>query len=187
LGGGAFGKVYKEWFGGQWCAVKKVPDDPRCITDDLLLREYNIYCEVNHPNVVKLVGMIYKEGGRWCIPMELIEGQTLKNVMFHPMRNNFQITLPIKSKIITGMCEGLLYLHNKDIVHRDLKPDNIMVEDYTFRPVIIDLGLAKFQYGDFYSGQIKGNRLYAPPEINNQPHAKRNQKSDVWAMGKIIA
>ncbi|KAJ0066459.1 hypothetical protein NL108_013232 [Boleophthalmus pectinirostris] len=181
IGGGAFGKVYKEWFNGQWCAVKKVPDDPRNITEDLLRREENIYCTVNHPNVVKLVGRIYKEAGRWCFPMELIDGPDLKDVMFHPI----QITLPIKSKIITGMCEGLLYLHNKGIAHRDLKPDNIKVENYTFRTVIIDLGLAKFQ-NDFYSGNNMGNLAYAAPEIIHQPYTKRNRKSDVWAMGKII-
>lgn len=33
----------------------------------------------------------------------------------------------MKATIITGMCEGLNFLHLKDIVHQDLKPDNIMV------------------------------------------------------------
>ncbi|KAK7886984.1 hypothetical protein WMY93_026605 [Mugilogobius chulae] len=186
LGGGAYGNVYKEWFNGQWCAMKEVEDHPGCTTDELMARENEMYRTVNHPNVVKLVGQIHKQAGLWRTPMELIQGQNLYKVMFHPMQNDFQITLPIKSRIITGMCEGLLYLHNKNIIHRDLKPDNIMVENHTFRPVIIDLGLAKFEYGDFYSGRT-ANHAYAAPEIINQPFTKRSSKSDVWALGKIIA
>lgn len=38
-----------------------------------------------------------------------------------------QLTPAVRATIITGMSEGLLFLHSKDIVHQDLKPDNIMV------------------------------------------------------------
>ncbi|XP_042597830.1 receptor-interacting serine/threonine-protein kinase 1-like [Cyprinus carpio] len=64
-----------------------------------------------------------------------------------------QLTPAVKGTIITGMCEGLLYLHSKDIVHQDLKPDNIMVEHQTHRAVIIDLGLAKFSRNGLTSAE----------------------------------
>ncbi|KAM3842167.1 uncharacterized protein ACN63O_022778, partial [Diretmus argenteus] len=91
-----------------------------------------------------------------------------------------------KGTIITGMCEGLLYLHSKDIVHQDLKPDNIMIEHGTTRAVIIDLGLAKFFRHGLNSAVDMGNEAYSAPEVL-QRGSQRDQRSDVWAMGKIIA
>ncbi|XP_051577979.1 casein kinase II subunit alpha'-like isoform X2 [Myxocyprinus asiaticus] len=92
----------------------------------------------------------------------------------------------VKATIITGMCEGLLHLHCKDIVHQDLKPDNIMVEHQTHRAVIIDLGLAKFSRNGLTSAVNMGNEAYSAPEIL-QMNGVRDKRSDVWAMGKIIA
>ncbi|XP_062421526.1 uncharacterized protein clasp1b [Pungitius pungitius] len=70
----------------------------------------------------------------------------------------------------------------KDIVHQDLKPDNIM----TNRAVIIDLGLAKFFKFGLNSAMDGGIPAYSAPEVL-QRGTYRDQRSDVWAMGKIIA
>ncbi|MEQ2245275.1 hypothetical protein ILYODFUR_025923 [Ilyodon furcidens] len=84
------------------------------------------------------------------------------------------------------MCEGLLHLHLNDIVHQDLKPENIMVEHGTNRAVIIDLGLAKFFRHGLSSAIDMGNEAYSAPEVLTM-RSQRSQRSDVWAMGKIIA
>lgn len=43
------------------------------------------------------------------------------------LKFSVQLNSSVRATIITGMCEGLNFLHGKDIVHQDLKPDNIMV------------------------------------------------------------
>ncbi|KAL1258696.1 hypothetical protein QQF64_009273 [Cirrhinus molitorella] len=143
------------------------------------------YRSLNHSNVVKLLAEPWLDSqGMWNIPLELISGKTLEKLMFSP-QSNMELTKPIMITIIKGMCEGLTYMHSKNIVHQDLKPDNIMVEYNTYRAVIIDLGLARFQKNGFCFGVEGGNLCYSAPEIFQGKY--RDQYSDVWAMGKIIA
>lgn len=59
------------------------------------------------------------------------------------------------------------------------------VEHSTYRAVIIDLGLARFQKYGFCFGTEGGNWCYSAPEIFQGKY--RDQYSDVWAMGKILA
>ncbi|RXN34173.1 RNA-binding MEX3A [Labeo rohita] len=140
---------------------------------------------LSHSNVVKLLAEPWLDSqGMWNIPLELISGKTLEKIMFSP-QPCMQLTKPVMITIIKGMCEGLTYMHSKNIVHQDLKPDNIMVEYNTYRAVIIDLGLARFQKNGFCFGVEGGNLCYSAPEIFQGKH--RDQYSDVWAMGKIIA
>ncbi|KAL0171340.1 hypothetical protein M9458_031651, partial [Cirrhinus mrigala] len=60
------------------------------------------------------------------------------------------------------------------------------VEHQTHRAVIIDLGLAKFSRNGLSSAVNLGNEAYSAPEIL-QGNGVRDKRSDVWAMGKIIA
>ncbi|XP_066501066.1 RAB11a, member RAS oncogene family, like isoform X1 [Hoplias malabaricus] len=106
--------------------------------------------------------------------------------MFNNLKSEVKLNSKVKATIITGMCEGLCYLHSKDIVHQDLKPDNIMVEHGSHRVVIIDMGLAKFFVNGRSSAINLGNMDYSSPEVRLNSSV-RDKRSDVWAMGKIIA
>ncbi|XP_058603905.1 serine/threonine-protein kinase mos-like [Onychostoma macrolepis] len=179
---GNFGKVYKVTYGNTHAALKKVPSTS--VSKQEIQKEKNIYWSLNHSNVVKLLAEPWLDSrGMWNIPLELISGKTLEKLMFSP-QSNMELTKPVMVTIIKGMCEGLTYMHSKNIVHQDLKPDNIMVEYSTYRAVIIDLGLARFQKNGLCFGVEGGNLCYSAPEIFQGKH--RDQYSDVWAMGKII-
>ncbi|KAI9999925.1 hypothetical protein NQD34_011768 [Periophthalmus magnuspinnatus] len=184
LAQGCFGKVYKEKYNGQWAAIKKIPCEYVQIKD--LGREYKVYQEAIHPNIVKVLGPITIKDNKYIIPLEFIFGEDLETTIFKRNKSKIIPAPSVKSTIIVGMCEGLLHLHSKDIVHQDLKPDNIMVEHSTKRAVIIDLGLAKFFKNGLNSAMDLGNVAYSAPEVL-QRVSQRDQRSDVWAMGKIIA
>ncbi|TSK20123.1 Spindle assembly checkpoint kinase [Bagarius yarrelli] len=183
LAKGCFGKVYKQKYGDAWAAVKKVPIN--FITKEQLSRECHVYEKAQHINVVRLLGNPWLEDGKWHIPLEFVFGEDLETAIFTVQKSKIQLIPSVKSTIITGMCEGLNFLHSKDIVHQDLKPDNIMIEHGSYRAVIIDMGLAKFFKNGLSSAENLGNEAYAAPEIfqNNV----RDKRSDVWAMGKIVA
>ncbi|KAG1926604.1 serine/threonine protein kinase-like protein [Pimephales promelas] len=184
LAGGCFGKIYKEKFGDAWAAVKRVPLS--LISRQQLERECKVYHNARHTNVVKLLGDPWLKDSKWNIPLEFITGEDLETTIFKVQLSKIQLTPAVRATIITGMCEGLLYLHSKDIVHQDLKPDNVMVEYQTHRAVIIDLGLAKFYRNGLSSAVNLGNEAYSPPEVL-QMGGVRDKRSDVWAMGKLIA
>ncbi|XP_077382777.1 uncharacterized protein LOC144022132 [Festucalex cinctus] len=184
LAEGCFGKVYREKYNDTWAAIKKVPQ--HLISRKDLERECEVYNKANHPNIVKLLGNINLKDGKWIIPLEFIFGEDLETTIFKSAKSKIQLTPTNRGKIIVGMCEGLLHLHSRDIVHQDLKPENIMVEHNTNRAVIIDLGLAKFFRRGLNSAVDMGNEAYSAPEVL-QRHSQRDQRSDVWAMGKIIA
>ncbi|KAM9852009.1 uncharacterized protein ACBR49_005110 [Aulostomus maculatus] len=184
LAKGCFGKVYKEKYNDTWAAIKRVPQ--HLISRKDLERESEVYKKANHPNIVKLLGGIELKNGKWVIPLEFIFGEDLETTIFKASKSKIQLTPANRGTIIVGMCEGLLHLHSKDIVHQDLKPENIMVEHSTNRAVIIDLGLAKFYKYGLNSALDMGNEAYSAPEVL-QRGSQRDQRSDVWAMGKIIA
>ncbi|KAM4735739.1 serine/threonine-protein kinase Nek7 [Anableps anableps] len=184
LAKGCFGKVYRQKYNDTWAAVKKVPQ--HLIDRKDLERECEVYNKAEHPNIVKLLGNITLSDGKWIIPLEFIFGEDLETTIFQSTKSKLQLTPSTKATIITGMCEGLLHLHLNDIVHQDLKPENIMVEHATNRAVIIDLGLAKFFRHGLNSAIDMGNEAYSAPEVLMR-QSQRNQCSDVWAMGKIIA
>lgn len=165
-------------------AMKRVPVGLLSRSD--LERECKVYDKARHPNVVKLLGKPELKDYKWHIPMEFIFGEDLETTIFKSASSKVQLNPAVRATIITGMCEGLLHLHSKDIVHQDLKPDNIMVEHETHRAVIIDMGLAKFLKNGLSSAQNMGNEAYSPPEVL-QLGEVRDKRSDVWAMGKIIA
>ena len=84
---------------------------------------------------------------------------------------------------------SLLNLHeidNKTIFQSDSTTFALQVEHNTNRAVIIDLGLAKFFRHGLNSAMDMGNEAYSAPEVL-QRGSQRDQRSDVWAMGKIIA
>ncbi|KAM8825984.1 uncharacterized protein ACB058_019436 [Synchiropus picturatus] len=181
---GCFGKIYKEKYGDTWAAIKRVPQ--HMISRKDLERECNVYKKSAHPNIVKLLGNVNLVDGKWVIPLEFVFGEDLETTIFKASNSKITLSPATRGIIIRGMCEGLLHLHSRDIVHQDLKPDNIMVEHNTHRAVIIDLGLAKFYKYGLSSAVDMGNEAYSAPEVL-QRGSQRDQRSDVWAMGKIIA
>jgi hypothetical protein len=105
---------------------------------------------LNHPNIVT----IYEIGSADSlsyIAMELVEGKTLRELLFAG-------ALPVKRilQVAAQVADGLARAHEAGIVHRDLKPENLMVTR-DGRVKILDFGLAKLTH--IGTGSDEGTNL----------------------------
>ena len=83
--------------------------------------------------------------------------------------------------IIYQISYALYILHTNKIIHNDIKPSNILI-DQKGGVTICDFGSATYKEEDSFSY----TRYYAPPEFLDDVNIKRDEKSDMWALGVIL-
>jgi predicted ATPase len=140
LGAGGMGEVYRARDArlDRIVAIKILPSAIAADSDQLrrFEREARSASALNHPNIIT-IHELGQEGTTRYIAMELIEGQTLRELL----RSG---GLPVRKvlEIAAQAAEGLAKAHEAGIAHRDLKPENLMVSQDGFVK-ILDFGLAK--------------------------------------------
>jgi eukaryotic-like serine/threonine-protein kinase len=154
-------------------------------------REARSASALNHPNIITIYDIGAADSASY-IAMELVEGKTLRELLFGG-------PLPIKKilGIATQVSDGLAKAHEAGIVHRDLKPENLMVTK-DGRVKILDFGLAKLTYTGAASdartnlptetgtdaGTVLGTVGYMSPEqASGQPV---DYRSDQFSFGSIL-
>ena len=197
LGTGGMGEVYraKDLRLGREVAVKVLPDAMATSPDRLARfeREARTVAGLNHPNIVTLFSVEDEDGVRF-LTMELVEGQTLSNLVAPgglPVSRILELSIPLSDALIAA--------HERGVIHRDLKPGNVMVTREG-RVKVLDFGLAKMagsegadhgatlaataEFPVSVAGQVLGTVPYmAPEQIRGETVDAR---SDLFALGIIV-
>jgi WD40 repeat protein len=139
--------------------------------------------ELRHPHIVTIheVGQIE---GRHYFSMELVEGQTLAEVV-----RDGPLPAPRAASYVQRVAEAVGFAHARGVLHRDLKPSNVLL-DQDDQPRVSDFGLAK-RTGESVeltgTGQVLGTPAYMSPE---QAEGGRDrpvdERSDVYSLGAIL-
>ncbi|MEM3872550.1 MAG: serine/threonine-protein kinase [Nitrososphaeria archaeon] len=186
IGRGGMAIVYKALhpFLERYVAIKILPEyfvqDKEFV--ERFSREAKTMVNLNHPNIVK----IYDAGvfkNYYFIVMELIEGQTVKELI----KTKGKLDIDLSLEITIQVANALSYAHNKGIVHRDVKPSNILVEEKSNRSVITDFGIAKAIYGTklTQTGVSLGTPEYMAPEQFGTELVV-DQRTDIYSLGIVL-
>jgi len=150
------------------------------------LREYNIQQSLNHPRVVKFLGVFEIDESTFATVLEYCAGGDLDTYL------KKHHSLPVReARVITAqIVEGLVYMHQQKqpIIHYDLKPGNILFTEFG-RIKIADFGLSKQmneELGDIsLTSPGAGTYWYLPPECFGTV-TRISPKVDVWSTGVIL-
>ena len=159
LGWGGFGEVYfAVSTSGKEVALKLVRRHM-----DVELRGVSQCINLKSPNLITIFDVKENDRGESWIVMEYVSGVSLQQRLA-------KVDGPLPYQEITfwltGIANGVDYLHRNGIVHRDLKPGNIFSDDDIVK--IGDYGLSKFISVSRRSGQTQsvGTVHYMAPEIS---------------------
>ena len=130
----------------------------RAKENENLLAEAGIGIRLQHPNIVRLFGLIELENNQLGIVMEWADQGTLRGKMT-------KMSFLKKIQTSLNVLDGLSYLHYNKIAHRDLKPENILLFGAELVAKISDFGTSKVVQTLQINTGVVGTPIYSAPEL----------------------
>lgn len=147
---------------------------------DRFEREARAAGRLTHPNVMT-VYEVGKDGDRYFMAMEFLDGRTLRNDL--DTRGKLELATALETT--KAILRGLEHAHSNGVVHRDIKPDNIQLLS-NGEIKITDFGIARltFQPNLTVDGQVFGTPSYMSPE--QVRGGDIDARSDLFSVGVVL-
>jgi serine/threonine-protein kinase len=131
-----------------------------------------------------------EEGGVVYLVMELLDGETLENVL----ARDGKVPIPTVATIVAQVSRALAQAHAEGVFHRDLKPANVFLShDEDGKPLVklLDFGIARTTHAHRAAsafatakGVVFGTPSYMSPE-QARASSKLDYRCDLWALATI--
>eukprot|EP01117_Protostelium_nocturnum_P002624 TRINITY_DN133_c0_g1_i3.p1 TRINITY_DN133_c0_g1~~TRINITY_DN133_c0_g1_i3.p1 ORF type:complete len:700 (+),score=220.02 TRINITY_DN133_c0_g1_i3:265-2364(+) len=183
LGSGTFGDVYMaKWGKSTTLALKAMKELGDSDSERSFINEVALLMKLNHPNVVRAMGVYRDPQGKLYLAMEYLSKGSLLSFLRRPEVKEKMNIMDLVSMSI-HVAAGMMYLEDKKIIHRDLAARNLLVTevDGKFLVKIADLGLSRESDSSIYQSKEPTSLpiRWSPPEViqsNSYSH-----HSDVWS------
>jgi serine/threonine-protein kinase len=190
LGRGGMAEVYRAYHSSldRFVAIKLLhaflADDPEFKTR--FEKEARNIARLKHPNIVQVYDFENDpDTESYFMVMELIDGETLKDVMGKLHDAGQPMSIAEALRITRQSAGALAYAHSQGMIHRDVKPANLMI-DQEGRVILTDFGIAKIVTGIQFtaSGGMVGTPAYMAPEQGLGEAG--DERSDLYSLGVIL-
>lgn len=187
IGQGTYSNVYKakDLITGKIVALKKVRFDnlePESVK--FMAREILVLRRLDHPNVVKLEGLVTS---RMTCSLYLVFEYMEHDLAGLAARQGVKFTEPQVKCYMKQLLSGLEHCHSRGVLHRDIKGSNLLIDNEGVLK-IADFGLATFY--DPGQKQTMTSRVvtlwYRPPELLLGA-TYYGVGVDLWSAGCILA
>eukprot|EP00035_Acanthoeca_spectabilis_P023198 m.448241 g.448241 ORF g.448241 m.448241 type:complete len:623 (-) comp19633_c0_seq1:148-2016(-) len=156
----------------------------------LFIFEASILMELQHPNVLFLIGVCTRDTP-WIMVTEYLEYGDLRQVLENLNKSRIELTLAEHIHVSQNVAAGMLYLASKQFIHRDLRARNCFVSITDNGDTVVkiaDFGMSSvFVDADNYA--VGDNpvdhaiRWMAPESMKS---LKFTLRSDVWSFGMVL-
>jgi len=149
-----------------------------------LLDEARVIARLRHRAIVRVFDVDRTPDGQPFIVMELLEGETLRDLLERERR----VAAHEAVRLLLPIADALAATHLQGIVHRDVKPENIFLcdGDEGIRSKLLDFGTVKLPSArssrhTTADGYVVGTPGYLAPE-QALGHEDLDHRADVWGL-----
>ena len=170
------------------------------------LREARVTGQLQHPSIVPVYEIGYRQDGTLYYTMKLIRGRSLSKAISEADSVTERLRL---LPHFLDLCQAVSYAHSRGVVHRDIKPANVMVGEFG-ETVLLDWGLAKVKdKEDIFerplertaqrlwlgkdadaeqtaNGEVLGTPAYMAPEQARGEVDQIGDQTDVYSLGAVL-